>query len=632
LTEPVRKEAPRGRYLALLSLSALGIVYGDIGTSPLYAVRECFHGPLAVPLTEPNILGVLSLILWALLLVISLKYLVFVLRANNKGEGGIIALMSLVRPKEMDQNVRRRRILLVIMGLFGAALLYGDGMITPAISVLSAIEGLEVATPFFTPYVIPITVTILIALFLMQKRGTAGIGTIFGPVTAIWFVTLSTLGISQIIHSPKVFAAINPWYGVQFFLLNGWTGFLVLGAVFLVVTGGEALYADIGHFGTRPIRLMWFAFVLPSLVINYFGQGALLLRNPEAAVNPFYNMAPAWALYPLVVLATAATVIASQAVISASFSLTRQAVQLGYLPRLRIDHTSAREIGQVYVPAVNWILMISCIGLVIGFGSSSNLAAAYGVAVSTDMVFTTILFFVVASMRFRWKLPLVVSLAALFLTIDLSFWGANIYKIPEGGWFPIVVALTAFTLMTTWKRGRQILDSRLQEESLPFDLFIESVKINPMIRVPGTAVFMFRKAGSTPPSLLHNIKHNKILHEHLVLLTVVTEETPYVEATDRVRIEDYGEGIYWVVARYGFMEDPNVPALLESLDLEGVSFRREHTSYFLGRETLIATKRPGMAIWREHLFSWMSRNSLAATYFFRLPPNRVVELGAQIEL
>lgn len=595
-------------------------------------MRECFHGPLAIPTTEANIFGVLSLILWALVIVISIKYLIFVLRADNRGEGGIIALMSLIRPAKMDQTTRTRRIILVMMGLFGASLLYGDGMITPAISVLSAIEGLEVATPFFTPWVIPITVAILIVLFLAQKRGTAGIGAIFGPVTFVWFTTLIVLGASQIVHHPEIIAAINPWYGFQFFVLNGWKGFLILGAVFLVATGGEALYADIGHFGTRPIRLTWFTFVLPALVINYFGQGALLLRDPAAAVNPFYNMAPEWALYPLVIIATAATVIASQAVISGSFSLTRQAVQLGYMPRLRIEHTSEREIGQVYIPFVNWVLMVACIGLVFGFRSSSNLAAAYGVAVSSDMVLTTILFAVVAAMRWKWRRGLVIGMAAVFLIVDLAFWGANIYKVPQGGWFPLVVAALCFVAMTTWKRGRGILDDRLREDSLPFDLFLQSLAKMPLTRVPGTAVFMFRRAGSTPPSLLHNIKHNKILHERVVLLAIQTEEVPYVEPENRAEIVDHGQGIFAITARYGFMEDPDIPELLASLQLEGVSFAPENTSYFLGRETLLATKRPGMAIWRERLFAWMSRNALPAAYFFRLPPNRVVELGAQIEL
>ncbi|HVT43857.1 MAG TPA: potassium transporter Kup [Thermoanaerobaculia bacterium] len=622
---------PRGKYLLLLSFGALGIVYGDIGTSPLYALRECFHGPLAVPVTHDNILGVLSLIFWSLILVISVKYLIFVLRADNRGEGGIIALMSLVRPKTLGR-ARRHRTLLVVMGLFGASLLYGDGMITPAISVLSAIEGLEVATPFFSPYVIPITVVILIALFVVQRHGTAGIAAVFGPVTAVWFAALIALGLSQIVHNPHVFASINPWWGVHFFLMNGWKGFLVLGAVFLVVTGGEALYADIGHFGVRPIRLTWFTFVLPSLAINYFGQGALLLRNPEAAANPFYNMAPSWALYPLVAIATAATVIASQAVISGSFSLTRQAVQLGYMPRLRIEHTSAKQIGQIYVPAVNWALMIACIGLVIGFGSSSRLAAAYGVAVSTDMVLTTILFAVVVSVRWRWALWTVILMAAGFLVVDLAFWGANIYKVPQGGWFPLVIAAVAFTLMTTWKRGRQILDSRLQEGALPFELFLQSIRKTPLTRVSGTAVFMYRSRGGTPPSLLHNIKHNKILHEHLVILTVESAETPHISEEERVEVESFGDGIHWVTARYGFMEDPDIPELLTGLDVEGLVLDPANTSYFLGRETLIATSRPGMALWRERLFAWMSRNARAATYFFRLPPNRVVELGSQIEL
>ncbi|HUO84674.1 MAG TPA: potassium transporter Kup [Thermoanaerobaculia bacterium] len=623
-------ESPRGKHLLLLSLTALGIVYGDIGTSPLYAMRECFHGPHAVLATRDNILGVLSLIFWSLILVISIKYLIFVLRADNRGEGGIIALMSLIRPRREARRGRRWR--LVALGLFGAALLYGDGMITPAISVLSAVEGLKIATHQFEPYVIPITIVILVALFLFQRRGTAGIGTIFGPVTMIWFTVLAVLGISQIVHAPEVFAAVNPWYGAQFFALNEWRGFLVLGSVFLVVTGGEALYADIGHFGTLPIRITWFSLVLPSLLLNYFGQGALLLRNPAAAVNPFYRMAPEWALYPLVVIATAATVIASQAVISGSFSLTRQAIQLGYMPRMKIEHTSATEIGQIYVPAINWTLMIACIGLVLGFRDSSSLAAAYGVAVSTDMVFTTILLTVVMIIRWRWVTAVAVGLGAIFLIVDLAFFTANITKVPQGGWYPLVVALAVFTLMTTWKRGRQILDERLRRDALPIDLFLSSVRQSPPIRVPGIAVFMYRNPDGTPPALLHNLKHNKVLHHKVVLLTVVTEETPHVPEEERTEIATLGEGLFRVVAHYGFMEDPDVPAVLSRIEYPDLDFQPEQTSYFLGRETLLATKQPGMAIWRERLFAWMSRNALAATYFFRLPPNRVVELGAQIEL
>ena len=622
--------SPRGKYLFFLSVGALGIVFGDIGTSPLYAIRECFHGPHAVGITTANVLGVLSLIFWGLIIIISIKYLVFVIRADNRGEGGMIALMSLIRPS--GDVPRSRRWILVAMGLFGASLLYGDGMITPAISVLSAVEGLKVATPLFEPYVIPITIGILVGLFLIQSKGTAGIGAVFGPVTFVWFVTLAALGVSQLIQEPSVFAAVNPAHGFEFFAHNGFRGFLVLGSVFLVVTGGEALYADIGHFGLLPIRLTWFVVVLPSLMLNYFGQGALLLRRPEAAENLFYLMAPSWATYPLVGLATAATIIASQAVISGSFSLTRQAVQLGYMPRLQIEHTSAREIGQIYVPAINWALMVACIGLVLGFKSSSNLAAAYGVAVSTDMVFTTVLLAVVATTRWKWKIPFILFGATFFLIADVAFWGANLIKIPDGGWFPLAIAFIFFTLMTTWQRGRTILDQRLMEDSLPIGLFIQSVASKPPVRVPGTAVFMFRNPKGTPTALLHNLKHNKVLHETVVLLTVITEEHPHVDARERVEVSPLGEGIYMIILRYGFMDDPDIPEALASVDYEGLEFLPEQTSFFLGRETLLATERPGMAIWRERLFASMSNNSRSAAYFFRLPPNRVVELGAQIEL
>jgi KUP system potassium uptake protein len=629
-SEQSGSEQPGGRYLLSLSLLALGVVYGDIGTSPLYALRECFgvHHPLAV--TLPNILGVLSLIFWSLILVISLKYLVFILRADNKGEGGILALTALVTPVRASATGRRR--LLVILGLFGAALLYGDGMITPAISVLSAVEGLKVATPFFNPFVIPITVGILIGLFYFQRRGTAGLGSIFGPVTLAWFGVLSVLGISQILKAPKVLAAVNPWYGVDFFFANGWMGFLVLGSVFLVVTGGEALYADMGHFGPRPIKLAWFVVVLPSLLLNYFGQGALLTLHPEAVVNPFYRMAPSWALYPLVVLATVATVIASQAVISGAFSLTMQAVQLGYSPRLDIEHTSAREMGQIYLPAVNWGLMVACIGLVLGFGSSGHLAAAYGVAVTTTMVITTLLFFVVATQRWNWPLPVALLLCGGFLTFDLCFFTANILKVAHGGWFPILVAAIVFTLMATWKRGREILFGRLRITSVPVASFLESLGAFSPARVPGTAVFMNGNPEGTPSALLHNLKHNKVLHERLIILSVSTEEVPHVSVKDRVEVERMGEGMYRLTVRYGFMEDPNIPKALSPLDLDGWKFNIAQTTFFLGRETLISTEKPGMARWRENLFIVMSRNARSATAFFGLPPNRVVELGAQVEI
>ncbi|MBC8144958.1 MAG: potassium transporter Kup [bacterium] len=614
----------------MLSLAALGIVYGDIGTSPLYSMRECFHGPHAIAASPANVLGVLSLIFWALIVIVSVKYLIFILRADNRGEGGILALMALASPGAHPRP-KTAKWVLVLFGLFGAALLYGDGMITPAISVLSAVEGLKVATPFFEPYVIPITIVVLIGLFVVQSKGTAKIGALFGPVMIIWFATLAVLGLYQALQHPSVFGAINPSYAVSFFARNGWHGFLVLGSVFLVVTGGEALYADMGHFGIKPIRITWFALVLPALMMNYFGQGALLVYNPSAAVNPFYRMAPDWALYPLVILSTAATVIASQALISGAFSLTRQAVQLGYVPRMRIEHTSIREIGQIYIPAVNWALMISCISLVIGFGSSSNLAAAYGISVTGTMMITTILFFVVARERWKWSLPVAASVSIVFLIVDLAFFGANVVKILQGGWFPLAVAALIFTLMTTWKSGRGILTARLKESTLPVENFLDDSRLGSLARVSGTAVFMFGSQG-TPPALLHNIKHNKVLHETNVLLTVRTEEVPHVTEEERVSVSQLSHGFWRIVIRYGFMEDPDIPVVLRGVKIEGLSLKPMDTTFFLGREVLIATKLPGMAIWREHLFAWMSQNARSATSFFQLPANRVVELGTQVEI
>ena len=627
--DPVSEE-PKGRYLMVLSMTAIGVVYGDIGTSPLYAIRECFgeHGALAV--TVPNILGVLSLILWSLILVISLKYLVFILRADNNGEGGILALAALVTP--VRASASGGRWLLVSMGLFGAALLYGDGMITPAISVLSAVEGLSLATPLFDPYILPLTIAILIGLFWFQRRGTAGIGAVFGPVTLVWFLLLAGLGLGQIIQHPAVLAAANPGYGLEFFLRNGWAGFLVLGAVFLVVTGGEALYADMGHFGPRPIRLAWFAVVLPALLLNYFGQGALLIAHPEAVVNPFYHMAPAWALYPLVVMATVATIIASQAVISGAFSLTMQAIQLGYCPRLEIQHTSSREFGQIYLPAVNWGLMVACISLVLGFGSSGHLAAAYGVAVTTTMVITTLLFYFVAVHRWNWPVPLAALLCGGFLLFDLAFFGANILKVIHGGWFPLLVATLVFTGMATWKRGREILMLRLRVASVPVTTFIQDMDRFAPTRVPGTSVFMNGNPEGTPSALLHNLKHNKVLHERLIILSVFTEERPHVPKRDRISSETLGEGIYRLGVHYGFMDEPDIPSALAGLSLDGWDFDMSQTTFFLGRETLISTSRPGMARWREHLFIFMSRNARTATSFFGLPANRVVELGTQVEI
>ena len=628
--------APGGRYLAALSLAALGVVYGDIGTSPLYALRESFGPAYGVPPTAENILGVLSLVFWSLIIVISVKYLAFVMRADNHGEGGVMALTALVTPAERPGTgfTARRRRALVLIGLFGAALLYGDGMITPAISVLSAIEGLEVATPVFRPYVIPITVVILVGLFSIQHRGTAGIGKVFGPVTLLWFLVLAGLGALQLVATPAVLAALNPAHGVRFFAENGGRGFLVLGSVFLVVTGGEALYADMGHFGILPIRLTWFVLVLPALLLNYFGQGALMLADPSAVENPFFLMVPGpdWMIYPVVGLATLATVIASQAVISGTFSLTRQAVQLGYLPRLEIRQTSEREIGQVYIPLLNWTLLVACVGLVLGFGSSSALAAAYGVGVTTDMVFTTILFAVVARRLWRWSVPAVAALCGLFLVIDLGFWGANVPKIPDGGWFPLVVGGLLFTLMTTWHRGRQLIAARLREEAIPLEAFVDDTAFDTLPRVTGTGVFMAGDLDRTPPALLHNIKHNHCLHEHVVQVSVETTDEPRVPEAARATVEALGRGVFRVRLRYGFAETPAVPEALAALARPELPFPPMSTSYFMGRERVLSTRRKGMARWRERLFALVANNARNAPAYFGIPANRVVEMGAFVEV
>jgi len=623
--------APKGKYRYYLALGALGVVYGDIGTSPLYAFRESFHSEYGLAVIPENVLGILSLIFWALILIISIKYITFVMRADNRGEGGILALTALLNPRrDVQRGTERYR--LILLGLFGTALLYGDGMITPAISVLSAVEGLEIATPFFQPYILPITIGILVLLFLVQSRGTASVGKVFGPVTLLWFLILALLGLRWIISQPSVLAAVSPHYAILFFLHNGWPGFLVLGSVFLVVTGGEALYADMGHFGKAPIRLAWFAVVLPSLLLNYFGQGALLLQHPEAVENPFYRMAPTWALYPIVFIATAATVIASQALITGAFSLTRQAIQLGYLPRMTIHHTSEEEIGQIYVPAVNWLLMVACIILVIAFGSSSNLAAAYGVAVTTTMVITALLLAVVAREKWHWSQSKVIAFTTFFLLIDLAFWGANIIKIPAGGWFPLAIGAIVFTLMTTWKRGRAILSARLRAGSIPFAAFTERLLVDKYAHVPGTAVFMYSDSTGTPPALLHNIKHNKVLHEQIVLLSVVMEEIPRVARNERVQATKLENGFHRVILHYGFLEDPNVPRDLALVRGHGLRPKLSEISYFLGRERLLTAADPEMSRWRENLFAVMSRNARNATDFFHLPPDRVVELGTQVEL
>ncbi|HET7229412.1 MAG TPA: potassium transporter Kup [Longimicrobium sp.] len=622
---------PKGRYLYTLALGALGVVYGDIGTSPLYALRECFHHSTGIRPTHDNVLGILSLIVWSLILVVSVKYLMFVMRADNRGEGGILALLALVAPPRSAVPRGSRRVLL-LMGVFGAALLYGDGMITPAITVLSAVEGLNVATPFFEPYIILISIVILVGLFLVQSRGTAAIGRIFGPVMLVWFFSIAAFGLVEAVRKPQVFLAVSPHYAVGFMLHHGYLGFLVLGSVFLVVTGGEALYADMGHFGKNPIRMAWFSLALPALLLNYFGQGALILRDPAAVEHPFFRLTPGWALYPMVALATAAAVIASQALISGAFSLTRQAVQLGYSPRVDVDHTSEREIGQIYIPGVNRLLMVACIALVLGFRSSSNLAAAYGIAVTGTMGITTVLFYFVARERFGWTRVQAGVPAAFFLVIDLAFFLANATKIAHGGWFPLLVGAVVFTAMTTWKTGRRILAQRLSETTLPIALFLEDVRRNTVHRVPGTAVFMSSSRDGTPPALLHSLKHYKVLHKTTVFLSVETREVPHVTDEERIEVQSLGEGFFRVVLGYGFMEDPNVPLALAAIREPGLDLRPGHTTFFLGRETLIPSKRPGMAVWREQLFAVMSRNARTATSFFGLPPNRVVELGAQIEL
>jgi KUP system potassium uptake protein len=629
LPESAGHERPRGRYLLTLSLTALGVVYGDIGTSPLYAVRECFFGLRAVPVTRENVLGILSLIFWSLIIVVTAKYHVYVIRAANRGEGGILALMALVRGAVTG---RRRQWVVVALGLFGGALLYGDGVITPAITVLGAVEGLNVATPVLSRYVVPFSIAILTGLFLFQRRGTAGVGRVFGPVLLVWFITIATLGIRGILMEPGVLEAVSPVHAVRFFAANRLTAFVVLGAVFLVATGGEALYADLGHFGERPIQLDWFTLVGPSLVLNYFGQGALLLAAPGTVRNPFYQLAPDWALYPLVALATMAAVIASQAIISGAFSLTRQAVQLGYLPRMSIVHTSARKIGQIYVPGVNWALAVATIGVVLAFRTSSGLAHAYGVAVTTTMIVTTALAFVVTRKLWGWPLAASVALTAVFLFVDLAFFTANIMKIQHGGWFPLVVAAVVYTILTTWQRGRAVLRSRLRESAVPLEILLDDIAADPPTRVPGTAVFLTPNVGATPAALVHNLAHNKVLHHQVVFVSVLSEEVPTVGPDHRVAVRSLGNGFHSVTARYGFMEEPSMPDILARLRHHGLDIRLEATTFFLGRETLVAAKQPAMARWREGLFALLSRNALSATAFFRIPPAQVFEVGVQVEM
>jgi KUP system potassium uptake protein len=635
--------------LAKLALGALGVVYGDIGTSPLYALKECVTAPHGVAPLAANIYGLLSLFFWSITLVVSVKYILYVMRADNNGEGGVLALMALAarvgqrkieaespkdkKPKRSWQEVKRARVPLIMLGLFGSALLYGDGVITPAISVLSAVEGLEVATHAFTPVVAPLTCGILIALFWVQKRGTGGIGAVFGPVTLCWFIAIAAMGLPWVVRHPQILTAVNPVHAVRFFAAHGKHGFLVLGSVVLCITGGEALYADMGHFGTRAIRLAWYVCVFPALLLNYFGQGALLLERPEAVVNPFYALVPSAWLYPMVGLATAATVVASQALISGAFSLTRQAVQLGYLPRVTVVHTSGKTEGQIFIPEVNRLLMVACVALVLSFRASSNLAAAYGIAVTGTMGITSILSYWVARDRWGWSILRAGSFLVFILAIDLSFFIACSAKIASGGWFPLALACGMFSVMVTWNRGRTLLGEKIAADTLPLSLFLADVETMKPYRVSGTAVFLASTRRGTPSVLLHHFKHNKVLHKQVVILSVTTDAVPEVPEQQKIRLKKFDQGFWAVTAHYGFMESPDVTDILRRCRARGLETEVGDTSFYLGRETLILKPgKKGMADWRKYLFRFLSRNARSATDFFAIPPNRVVEIGAQIEI
>jgi len=621
-------EADGGR-LAIMALAALGVVFGDIGTSPLYALRECFHGEYAIPVSDANILGVLSLMFWSLVMIVSFKYLAFVLRADNNGEGGVIALTALIK---RDSIRREGGGGLVLLGLFAACLLYGDGMITPAISVLSAIEGIQVITPVFTPYVVPLTIIILTGLFLLQSRGTARVGGLFGPVILVWFLILAALGLVQIVRQPQILAAVFPWYGLGFLLHNRLHGFVVLGAVFLVVTGAEALYADMGHFGLRPIRLTWFILVLPALLLNYFGQGAMLLLKPEISHHPFYALVPNWAVIPMVILATAATIIASQAVITGAFSLTRQAIQLGYLPRLRVSHTSAARIGQIYIAPVNWLLMVCTIGLVMGFRSSSQLAAAYGVAVTSTMLITTTLFFVVMRKRWSWSLPASIALAGIFYLVDIPFFGANISKILHGAWFPLVIGGAFFVVMLVWEQGRIILSRQISDFSPSFEVFNKSLEEEQPQRIRGQAVYLAGRPDRVPQALVQNVNHNKILHSEMAILHIRTEDIPRVPNFEKIETEKLPNGIFRIIAHYGFMETPDIENILVLAREKGVEIKLEKASFFMGRLKLVIGKQPRMGRWRSGLFRFLSNNAMDASDYFNIPSNQVIEVGVRLEL
>ena len=615
--------------IAALTLAALGVVYGDIGTSPLYALKEVFaHGRL--PLTPANILGILSLVFWTLTVVVSIKYVVLILRADNHGEGGLIAMLALASVAVKDKPVLRRRLLL--LGIFGTAIFFGDGVITPAVSVLGAVEGLEVAAPGLHHFVVPISLVVLTALFVTQRFGTAVVGRLFGPVTLVWFAALAALGGVHIVQNPQVLVALSPHHALGFLLGHPGIAFVALGSVVLCVTGAEALYADLGHFGKRPIRLAWFAIVMPALLLNYFGQGAMLLEHPEKARNPFFEMAPDWALYPLIALATAAASIASQALITAAFSVSKQAIQLGYMPRLRILHTSVRDTGQIYVPFVNWTLYLFVVFAVVMFGSSGALASAYGIAVTIDMTITTVMTFFVIRWAWGLSLPLCIAATGFFFVVDITFFAANAVKVLEGGWFPLLIGAGVFTLMVTWKGGRALMTARLREEAIDLDPFLESIFISPPLRVSGTAVFLSAEKGSTPFALLHNLKHNKVLHEQNLFVTVQHHEVPWVGFNKRCEIEPLGHDCWAVTLHFGFKNDPDVPEALKLLKGRGVQLDDMETSYFLSRDTVIPTFGGGMALWREKLFATMHRNAAAAADFLNLPTNRIVELGTKVEI
>jgi KUP system potassium uptake protein len=621
---------PGLKRLATLSLVALGVVFGDIGTSPLYAIRECFHGEYGIAVTPGNVLGVLSLLFWAVILIVSLKYLTFIMKADNEGEGGILALASLIISH--SKKNRNERWFLVGIGLFGASLLYGDGMITPAISVMSAVEGVQIIAPGFGGLVVPVTIVILAGLFFFQHNGTAKVGALFGPIILIWFTAIGILGFIEIVRYPEILKAVFPWYGLAFLVNNQIHGFLVLGAVFLSVTGAEALYADMGHFGRRPIRLTWVLLVLPALLLNYFGQGAFLLSAPHASHHPFYALVPSWALIPMVILATTATIIASQALITGVFSLTQQAIQLGYLPRLTVRHTSASHIGQIYVPAANWSLMIATVGLVAGFGSSSRLAAAYGVAVTATMLISTILFYYVARDLWQWNRLATNVLVGFFMVIDLSFFGASMSKLFHGAWFPLVIGLSSFTMMLTWKQGRALLLKQIQERTLTVEEFQQSLALQEPQRVAGQAVYLTANPDVIPIALLHNLRHNKVLHSEVGLFHFLTEKVPRVPNSRKVEVTKLGDGLYKVVARYGFMEYPNVRQVLALANHQGLHFRTEAISFFLNREKIITGMKSKMSLWRKKLFALMARNALSATAYYDLPSGQVIEIGVQVQI